>query len=296
MPQMAQHQAAELWELCRDHAVAGAKLRALASSCQDASLRQTIERHAGAFQQAAQRLMSFLQEGSYGAHAGAYGQTTAHPYGQGTAGTWQWQGAASWQSPYQAQWQAGPGAGATWQAQTAGYGTNPPIHGTNQFHPAGVQAQPLDIALASDCLRMCKTFAVQCIWGATECAEPARSYLYQLAGQHLQMAMDHYRWLEQHQVYASPRIDPQAAQEYVQKLGQLVQVGQAVAAQGLAPANRVAAPAGMAAATAAGQGGGYAGSSFAHPADHQAGYGQHPGSQVAGTHHAYATPSAYARV
>ena len=211
MPQMAQHQAAELWELCRDHAVAGAKLRALASSCQDASLRQTIERHAGAFQQAAQRLMSFLQEGSYGAHAGVYGQT-AHPYGQGTAGTWQWQGAASWQSPYQAQWQAGPGAGATWQAQTAGYGTNPPIHGTNQFHPAGVQAQPLDIALASDCLRMCKTFAVQCIWGATECAEPARSYLYQLAGQHLQMAMDHYRWLEQHQVYASPRIDPQAAQ------------------------------------------------------------------------------------
>ncbi|ADU52104.1 hypothetical protein Tmar_2023 [Thermaerobacter marianensis DSM 12885] len=277
MPQMAQHQAAELWELGRDHAVAGAKLRALASCCQDASLRHTLERHAGEFQQAAQRLMSFLQDQApYG------GQ-----YGPGQAGTWQWQSPAAWQSPYQAQWQTGAAGGPSWQ--------NPSYaHGTNQvFGAAGIQAQPLDIALASDCLRMCKTFAVQCIWGATECAEPARTYLHQLAGEHLRMAMDHYRWLEQHQVYASPRVDHQAVQEYGQKLSQLMQVGQAVAAQGLAPANPAFAAAGAGAAAQ----GPYAGTTGGYAA-HQAGYQGVPGyqgTQPGGTQDTYTTPRTYAR-
>ncbi|QIA27802.1 hypothetical protein DYI95_010025 [Thermaerobacter sp. PB12/4term] len=291
MPQMAQHQAAELWELCRDHAVAGAKLRALAGSCQDSTLRQTLERHAGEFQQAAQRLMGFLQEqGGYGTY-GRYGQDGQ----QGQAGSWQWP-AAAWQSPYQAQWQAG--GDATWQSQ-------PQAHGTNQVYgAAGIQGQPLDIALASDCLRTCKTFAVQCIWGATECAEPARSYLYQLAGEHLRMAMDHYRWLEQHQVYASPHIDQHAVQEYTQKLHQLMQVGQAVAAQGLVPAQRgfATAGAGMHQAAHGGAGaygthgqGGFA-PGFQAPYGQQA-YGQQAyGHQAghAGSHEAYAQ-RAYAR-
>ncbi|GAB6877036.1 hypothetical protein [Thermaerobacter litoralis] len=289
MPQMAQHQAAELWELCRDHAVAGAKLRALASCCQDASLRQTLERHAGEFQQAAQRLMGFLQDqGAYGTY-GAYGQHgQAGPHGQ--AGTWQWTASTAWQSPYQAQWQAGgaAGTGAAWNAQPYG-------HGVNQvFGAAGAQGQPLDIALASDCLRMCKTFAVQCIWGATECSEPARSYLHQLAGEHLRMAMDHYHWLERHQVYASPRIDQQAVQEYTHKLQQLMQVGQAVAAQGLAPANRAFAPAGAAGAGAGtvnqapyAYGTNPAGSGYSHQG--------HPAAYAGGRHDAYAASAAYAR-
>lgn len=283
MPQMTQHQAAELWELCRDHAVAGSKLRALASSCQDGSLRQTLERHAGEFQQAAQRLMGFLQDqGAYG----AYGQ-------QGQAGSWQWQSPASWQSPHQTQWQAGAGAatGASWQAQ-------PYTHGLNQVYGAGgIQGQPLDIALATDCLRMCKTFAVQCVWGATECAEPARSYLHQLAGEHLRMAMDHYHWLERHQMYASPRIDQPAVQEYTQKLHQVMQVGQAVAAQGLAPANHAFAPAGAGMTNQATYGA-PAGAYGTHQGGFQSGFQAthgHQAAPTAGTHDAYATTRAYAR-
>lgn len=228
MPHIAQHQAAELWELCRDHAVSAAKLRALAQSCQDSQLRSTLERHASEFQQAAQRLMQFLQEPGSAAHAG-----------QGHAG---WQG--GWQADTQATWRAN--TGATWQAhghqavnQSYGHGYGQSYGQAAGFAHAGYTAdqargeRALDIALASDCLRLCKTFAVQCIWGATESSEPARTYLYQLAGEHLRMAQEHYRWLEQQGVYASPKADQQAIHEYTSKLNQLFQIGQSVAGRGL---------------------------------------------------------------
>ena len=268
MPHIAQHQAAELWELCRDHAVAGAKLRALASCCQDQQLHHTLQRHAGEFQQAAQRLMQFLHEP--GSYAGGY------------AGSWQWPSSVTWQTPGQASWQGG--ASAQWQAQSYPAGTNQVAGAAGAATQASGQA--LDIALASDCLRMCKTFAVQCIWGATESSEPARSYLYQLAGEHLRMAQEHYRWLEQRGVYASPRVDQPSINEYTQKLQQIMQMGQAVASQGLVPggAARSYAAAGTPYGTTTSDSI-YAGASSPYQA----------GGNQAGTGHAYAAPAAYGR-
>lgn len=193
MPQIAQHEAAELWELCRDHAVAASKLQMAAQMCQDPQLRQTVQRHAQEFQQAAQRLYQLLQ------------QPGQSPY----AGTWQTAPGATWQvNPGQAMGQA--------SAYAAGYG--PGSYG------AGVQ--PVDVMVAGDCLRMCKTFAVQCVWGATEAAHPAREVLYQLAGEHLRMADEHYRWLEQRGVYASPKADQTTIQQYSGKLQQLMAMSQ----------------------------------------------------------------------
>ncbi|HEY8393543.1 MAG TPA: spore coat protein [Thermaerobacter sp.] len=251
MSHITQHMAAELWEVCRDHAVAATKLRALAPSCHDPQLRSTLERHAGDFQQAAQRLMQFLQQ------PGAHGQ----------AGSWQagWQG--SWQAHIPVTGQAGQGA--SWQAH------GNPGAGHTAYGQAGGQ-QALDVVMAADCLRQCKTFAVQCIWAASECAEPARSYLYQLAGEHLRMAQEHYRWLDQRGIYAHPKADQAAISEYAGKLGQVMQVGQAAAATGFHPAT---AGAGSYARPASG--------GYAYQSGSAHGYGSHAyayGTMTADTH------------
>lgn len=259
MSQITQHQAAEMWELCRDHAVAGAKMRLLSASCRDPQLRNTVERHANEFQQATQRLIHFLQD------AGNY------------VGTWPGQ-AMNWHSPSQPAWRTT--SSAQWQVmqpsgmnQTAGSAI-PGMFGGQEF----------DIAVATDCLRVCKTFAVQCIWGATESAEPARSYLYQLAGEHLRMAQEHYHWLEQRGAYASPRADASAIQDYVQKLQQITRIGQAVANQGPVAAG-VGQPVGTLASGTTGTGssyGGYQGASWgggagqAHPTHASYGYAGQP--------------------
>lgn len=223
MSHITQHMAAELWEVCRDHAVAATKLRALAPFCRDQQLRGALERHAAEFQQAAQRLMQFLQA----------------PGSQ--AGSWQ----SNWQSSWHGIWQSHTPAtgqvthGVSWQAHGNAV-VGQPAHG----HVAGQQA--LDVILAADCLHQCKTFAVQCVWAASECSEPARSYLYQLAGEHLRMAQEHYRWLDQRGIYAHPQADQAALSDYANKLGQLIHAGDTAAA-GLhgspAPAGAYARPA-----------------------------------------------------
>lgn len=273
MPHIAQHEAAELWELCRDHAVAATKLRMASSMCQDPQVRNTLQRHAQEFQQAAQRLYQLLQEPGQSAYAG----------------TWQTGPGATWQTaPGQAVGQAGTYAPA--------YGAQ---HG-GQAYAGGVQ--PTDVVIVGDCLRMCKTFAVQCVWGATEASHPARQVLYQLAGEHLRMADEHYRWLEQHGVYASPKADYAAIHEYTGKLQQLMAMGQATVHQTYAAVGAVAPGYGYPGAAQpgygshAGQAGGYAGHAWGgYGTQASGGYGAYAGAGHGGDagHHGAGQGSGY---
>jgi len=86
-----------------------------------------------------------------------------------------------------------------------------------------------DGTVAAACLDKCKSMAVKCTIAATEASQPARSYLYQLAGEHLRMAEEHYHWLDRHNAYASPRADHTAINDYSQKLRQFAQAGQQLA-------------------------------------------------------------------
>lgn len=191
MANVTQHEAAELWEMVRDHHLLAAKMQWLAQSVQDASLRQTLQHNAQRCQQAAQQLDGFLHQ------AMAPGQQAqAHGFGQ-----------------------AWPGNQHTYLGGQSGYA-------------AGQQgAHAIDIFAAGECLKECKAMAVKCMWGATEASQPARGFLQQLAGEHLHMAEQYYRWLEQRGLYASPKADPQAIQTYNQKLHQIAQAGQQVAQQ-----------------------------------------------------------------
>lgn len=242
MPHIAQHEAAELWELCRDHAVAAAKLRQALGTCQDPQLRDQLQRHAQHFQQAAQRLYQLLQEPGAAAYAG------------------------TWQAATGVTWQATPGPGVGQVGTYAG-----PQAGMQAGQAYGAGIQPGDVVLAGDCLRLCKTFAVQCVWGATESSHPAREALFQLAGEHLRMADEHYRWLEQRGVYASPRADQAAIQQYTGKLQQLMTMGQATAPYAYAAAAQASPSYGY---PGAGQGAMAGGYGQGTPAHGYAAYGQ----------------------
>src|SRR5690606_38255404 len=61
----------------------------------------------------------------------------------------------------------------------------------------GQGGQSVDILAAGEALKDFKHLAIAAVRGATESSQPARNTLYQLAGEHLQMADQHYRWLEQ---------------------------------------------------------------------------------------------------
>lgn len=201
MPQIAQHQAAELWEVCRDHLVGASTIRMMAQGVRDPQLRSMLERHAQDFDRAAQRLQQFLHEPGAGSQAPAYGDYTASGYGQPGAQSWTGQ----------------PAGQNAWSGPNAGYGAP----GMN----------PYDVTAAAACLDKCKSMAVKCTIGATEASQPARSYLHQLAGEHLRMAEEHYHWLERHGAYASPKADYSAINDYSQKLRQFAQAGQQLAQQ-----------------------------------------------------------------
>lgn len=188
MATITQHEAAELWEIVRDHHLAGAKLLWMAQGVQDQHLRQMMQQHAHRFQQAAQQLDGFLHSGM--GQASMLGQT----------------------------WQP---AGQGWQGSFMGTG----VQG-GQGGMMGQNPHPIDVLAAGECLKECKSMAVKCMWGATEASQPARGFLQQLAGEHLHMAEQHYRWLEQRGLYASPKADQQAIQTYNQKLHQIAQSGQ----------------------------------------------------------------------
>lgn len=196
MANITQHEAAELWEVARDHHLASAKMLWMAQSVQDPQLRQMLQQHGQRCQQAAQQLDGFLHQGGT-----AYGGGQSFPAG-----------GQNWQSG-----SAGANGGQSWQAQGQGGFTS----GLSGHSP-----HPIDVLAAGECLKECKSMAVKCMWGATEASQPARGFLQQLAGEHLHMAEQHYRWLEQRGLYASPKADQQALQTYDQKVHQIAQSGQ----------------------------------------------------------------------
>jgi len=199
MAQLAQHEAAELWELARDHMIAGAKIQMMSRQVQDPQLRSMLEQHARRFQQAGQQIESFLTQGGHGTQ----------------------QSFTQFQSFQGNQFQANQSFG-----QSTGMG-----HGMSQGSSFQTITQNFDLLVAGDCLKECKHFAIACMWGATEASQPARNFLYQLAGEHLHMAEQHYRWLDQRNIYASPKTNPQDISEYNQKLRQISQAGQQVVQQ-----------------------------------------------------------------
>lgn len=195
MANISQHEAAELWELARDHFTTGAKLQFLCQHVQDTQLRATMEQHARRIQQAGQQIAGFI---------GQNGMGTQSSTGLGAQG--------SFQSQQFGQFQSAPSYAQT-NAGTQGLS-----------HQTG--GQGIDILAAGECLKDCKRMAVAAVMGATEASQPARNVLYQLAGEHLQMADQHYRWLEHRGLYASPKADQQTISEYTQKLRQISQAGQ----------------------------------------------------------------------
>src|SRR5690606_25160303 len=128
--QITQHEAAELWELCRDHVVGASSIRFMAQGVRDPQLRSMLERHAGEYERAGHRIQQFLHEhgtGGYGGGPGAYGECGSPGFGQaGTHGPW------STQSPTH----------GAWPAPNAGYTSG---------------SSPFDLMAAATCLDMCKS-------------------------------------------------------------------------------------------------------------------------------------------
>src|SRR5690606_10809773 len=199
MPNISQHEAAELWEIARDHYTTGAKLQFLCQHVQDTQLRSMLEQHSRRLLQVGQQVAGFLgQEGpgfqGYNAHGSLQ---------------------ASQQSNQQfSQFQSAPSYGQQYGGPSASFGQG---------------GQNVDILAAGEALKDLKHLAVAAVRGATESSQPARNTLYQLAGEHLQIADQHYRWLEQRGIYASPKADQQSTAEYSHKLRQIAQAGQQAA-------------------------------------------------------------------
>lgn len=209
MANISQHEAAELWEIARDHFTTSAKFQHLSQYVHDTQLKATMEQHARRIQQAGQQLAGLL--GQTGINQGAgFGSL-----GIGTPG--------DFQSQQFGQFQSAPSYG---QGNAGSFGTS--SHSTPSAFTGG---QSADILAAGECLKECKRMAVASIWGATEASQPARNILYQLAGEYLQMADQHYRWLERQGLYASPKADQQTLNEYTQKLRSISQAGQVVVHQ-----------------------------------------------------------------
>lgn len=197
MPHIAQHSAAELWELCRDHYVEAANTRVQAQMTSDPQLRSTLERHSHQFEQAASRLEQFMRQ------------------------------------PGSLNFSTGFGGAPSFVGQTS-----PSGHHQAQYGTGTTAVSPQDVAIAAGCLSRCKAMAVNSIWGATEASEPARSFLHQLAGEHLRMAEEHYHWLEQRGAYASPHADHSTINQYSQQLlnySQLVRQPMPVGTQPFVP-------------------------------------------------------------
>lgn len=212
MSNVSQHAAAELWELARDHFVSAAKLEWMSPQVSDPQLRSTLEQHARRFRQVGQELEGFLGGRSMG---GSFGSTGFYGGSQSFSGSTGFQSGQGFQTGQS--FQSGQGFQSTQSFQAPGYQTSYGSFGSGQS---------IDTLIVADCLQCCKAMAVSCIIGATEASQPARSFLHQLAGEHLQMAEQHYHWLEQRGMYFSPKADQQAIQGYTNTLNQIAQAGQ----------------------------------------------------------------------
>lgn len=199
MATISQHQAAELWEVCRDHHTLAAKLEWFSTQVSDGQLRSTLERHARRSHQVCQQLEGFLQSGS-ATFTGSTG-TFAQTHGQNNFGSGGYHQSGSFQS-------------GSFQSGSFGYQGSQSAFGTGSS---------IDIMVAMDCLKDCKYLALQATNGASESSQPVRGFLNQLTGEHLQAAEEMYHWLEQRGMYASPKADQQTVQEYARALGQIDQ-------------------------------------------------------------------------
>ncbi|HLS88680.1 MAG TPA: spore coat protein [Sphingobacteriaceae bacterium] len=192
MSNITQHEAAELWEMSRDHMNMGIRLQWLAQSVQDPQLKSTLQRHVQHFQQAAQTLQSMMGESRGHQHSpGQYQSFHNHGHNQYSSGQ------------------------STYTTGQSFYGS----------HSQQSSVQPFDAVVVMGCLNDCKAMAVKCVWSATESSNPARQYLYQLAGDHLRMAEEHYHWLEQRGLYASPKADQQVIHQYTHTLNHIAGAG-----------------------------------------------------------------------
>lgn len=191
MANISQHEAAELWEITRDHIGTAARLNWFTQGVRDPQLRQTLQRHAQHFHQAAQTLAGMLQN-----HPG---QQPPMPYQHNQHNQHNQQNPQS--LPNQ-----------------QGRSPQPNQQGNSMV-------QPLDAILVLDCLADCKSMAVNCIRGATEASQPARAYLYQLSGEHLRAAEEHFQWLDQRGLYAAPSADDQIIHQYAQTLNHIANAG-----------------------------------------------------------------------
>ena len=204
MSNISQHQAAEIWEVARDHCVMAAKINWMCREVQDGQLRSQLEQHARRCQQIGQQLMSAFQQNGYYGSGGGFQQS---------------------QAGFQNQFSSAQFGSST---HGASFG-----QGYNQQGYQGFQsgANAIDVLAVGECLKDCKGMAVRAMIAATESSQPIRNTLYQIAGEHLQMAEQHYHWLEQRQLYASPKADQQATQQYQQALQQIAQAGQGLLRQ-----------------------------------------------------------------
>lgn len=164
MANISQHQAAEAWEIARDHYITAAKINWMCREVQDAQLRSQLEHAARRHQQIGQQISGTLQQNGFQASNGGFQQSQQFQQG------FQFQGA-----------QGGQFGQYGMQSQAQGYSTQGYQGGANSF----------DILAVGECLKDCKGMAVKAMIAATESSQPLRNTLYQIAGEHLQMAEQH---------------------------------------------------------------------------------------------------------
>src|SRR5690606_7136881 len=69
--------------------------------------------------------------------------------------------------------------------------------GSQGFQSGRAAGSGIDALAVAECLKDCKCMSVNAMRAATEAAQPIRNTLYQVAGEHLRYAEQHYHWLEQ---------------------------------------------------------------------------------------------------
>lgn len=204
MSHFSYHEVAELWEITRDHIVTGSRLNWLTQSVQEPPLRQSLQQFSRQLQQEGHNLLNLIRSG---------GQGSGQPGGQNQQ---QMQSLGSF-GPSSSQQSQPLSPSAMNQGQPSFSSTSAHNYMTQPVNQSA-PVQPLDAIVVMGCLSDCKALAERCIVGATEAGQPARNYLYRLAGEHLQLAELAYQWLHNRGLYAAPTAAPQATQQIVQTL------------------------------------------------------------------------------
>ncbi|HEY8416036.1 MAG TPA: spore coat protein, partial [Thermaerobacter sp.] len=121
----------------------------------------------------------------------------------------------------------GVGAGTVPYASQTGYGAQTghaprPGHAPQTVHATSAGIADPDALAVADCLKDCKHVAVRLVMAATECADHhLRRTLYQMAGEHLEMAGQHFEWLQRRHLYTVEGAGPQLVQSLEQDIRRL---------------------------------------------------------------------------